>query len=529
MSEPGDSYRKLIIDRLKDVAQKNKQISIFYSNYSKLAEQVEKSMNNVPARSNGSVQGSEELACLRNEMSELYREKCQNDQMLINANHKITDLEKKTAAMVIERDKLGQVSKTICAKYAHTEVELQRIKTDNDQLNDERIALVAAVNMLTKQKLDMENDRINFLNKIRELNEQKIDCMNAEVDLQERRRSLKVQEQILSAVQDVSKDEKVAAMLNATAETNSKGNLLLGDSVPSHVEFSLECEVGEVNDVHWLNEDTFATAGSDRMIKVWKWDGYGGSTKINTLTGSNAAFTRIDYTAERLHLIASSNDKNIRVWDLKSSRLLSTLSGHADQVLCVKYYQAHTAVSGSADRIVKIWDLQNERCSRSIFPGSKVLDVATNMCGSPSLFVTGHYDKKLRFWDGRSSEAVKVIEMAGKITSINVSLSGEEILISTRDDTITLMDLRSFQTVHCYSAENYRTSSDTSQVVFSAGNEYVAAGSANGGIFIWNKNSTKLEKSLPTRTEHSIFSLSWNPTGCGLLSSGKQKAVVLCK
>lgn len=35
---------------------------------------------------------------------------------------------------------LEATAKSICAKYAKTEVELQRLKVDNDQLNDERIA-----------------------------------------------------------------------------------------------------------------------------------------------------------------------------------------------------------------------------------------------------------------------------------------------------------------------------------------------------------------------------------------------------
>lgn len=199
--------------------------------------------------------------------------------------------------------------------------------------------------------------------------------------------------------------------------------------------------------------------------------------------------------------------------------------------------------------------------SQSFFPASKVLDIATCLGNSPTLFASGHFDKKLRFWDGRSVDNVKLVEMAGRITSLDVSMSGYELLISTRDDTITLMDLRNFKTLHCYrlgyiisdtwinnwmifSAENYRTSSDLSRVVLSSGNEYIAAGSANGSIFVWNKNNTKLEKRLTTGTEwvekykkvsekwffrNPIFSVSWNPTGYGVLSASKQKIVSLWK
>ena len=46
------------------------------------------------------------------------------------------------------------------------------------------------------------------------------------------------------------------------------------------------------------------------------------------------------------------------------------------------------------------------------------------------------------------------------------------------------------------SAEQYRTSSDFNKCVISPGDTYVAAGSADGHIFIWNLLSTRLEKVL---------------------------------
>ncbi|CAP32981.1 Protein CBR-ATG-16.1 [Caenorhabditis briggsae] len=523
-------YRKLIVQRLEDVKQKNKKIAVFYDNYSKLSAAVEKRHKYDSTRSDENLKESEEFARVKEEMAELYRSKCQNDQRLINANHSILSFEKKTSALLAEKKSLEEQSQKISSKYATAKVEIQKFLVDNEQLNDERIATNSTVTALTKQIQEMENDRIQFLNKIRQLNETRIDLLNAEVAMEERKRHSKMQEMIIKAVEEVTDtDLKLDAMLKAMPATNSNGDLLLGDSIPSRAEFTFECDEGEVNDVRWLDAETFATGGSDRKIKVWKTDGHGGQTRIETLSGSNASFTRIDYERDRKLLIASSNDKNVLVWNLDTSRLMSTLSGHADQVTCVKFYQSHSAVSGSADRIIKIWDLQNQRCSLSLFPASKILDVATNLGGSPSLFASGHFDKKLRFYDGRSVEPVKTVEMGGRITSLDVSMNGCELLISTRDDTISMLDLRTFQTLHCYSAENYRTSSDTSRVILSSGNEYVAAGSSNGSIFIWNKHSAKLEKRLTSSSENAIFSLSWNPTGYGLLSSSKQKVVTLWK
>ncbi|KIH55807.1 hypothetical protein ANCDUO_14028 [Ancylostoma duodenale] len=42
--------------------------------------------------------------------------------------------------------------------------------------------------------------------------------------------------------------------------------------------------------------------------------------------------------------------------------------------------------------------------------------------------------------------------MAGKVTSLNMSSDGVHVLCSTRDDTLSLMDVRKYQTVHIYSS-----------------------------------------------------------------------------
>ncbi|KAJ1347970.1 hypothetical protein KIN20_003172 [Parelaphostrongylus tenuis] len=109
-----------------------------------------------------------------------------------------------------------------------------------------------------------------------------------------------------------------------------------------------------------------------------------------------------------------------------------------------------------------------------------------------------------------------------------MSSDGIHLLCSTRDDTLSIIDIRKYQTVHIYSAEQYRTSSDVSRCVLSPGMEYCAAGASDGHVFIWNVQSTKLEKVLyKGGHDHAILSLSWNPSGHGLLSADKQKVVCL--
>ena len=48
-----------------------------------------------------------------------------------------------------------------------------------------------------------------------------------------------------------------------------------------------------------------------------------------------------------------------------------------------------------------------------------------------------------------------------------------------------------------YRADGFHVGCDSSRAVFSPDCKYVAAGSGNGDLFVWNESSGRLEKHLP--------------------------------
>uniref|UniRef100_A0A1I7Y2W7 WD_REPEATS_REGION domain-containing protein n=1 Tax=Steinernema glaseri TaxID=37863 RepID=A0A1I7Y2W7_9BILA len=159
--------------------------------------------------------------------------------------------------------------------------------------------------------------------------------------------------------------------------------------------------------------------------------------------------------------------------------------------------------------------------------GSSVFDLVTNdKIGCP--VISGHFDKKIRFWDPRTDHEVETLPMEAKIASLSVSSDGLNLLCATRDETLSLIDLRTMQVLHVYSAEQYRTTSDYSKCCISPGMQYIAAGSAEGSVFVWNLRTTKLEKTLSKGHGGSgVLSLAWHPRGNMLVSGDKKRTVCL--
>lgn len=95
-----------------------------------------------------------------------------------------------------------------------------------------------------------------------------------------------------------------------------------------------------------------------------------------------------------------------------------------------------------------------------------VLDIAINeRYGAP--IISSHYDKTVRFWDSRFDAPASSFKMGGKVASLFVSpgylffwykffdinfcfLDSQSILCSCRDETLSLVDLRTNGILHIY-------------------------------------------------------------------------------
>ena len=66
-------------------------------------------------------------------------------------------------------------------------------------------------------------------------------------------------------------------------------------------------------------------------------------------------------------LASGSEDMTIKIWEVKSGRLLLTLKGHKDDINYLEFSpDGKSLVSGSCDQTVRIWDLKDGSTIRII-------------------------------------------------------------------------------------------------------------------------------------------------------------------
>ncbi|XP_062873226.1 autophagy-related protein 16-1 isoform X2 [Trichomycterus rosablanca] len=294
--------------------------------------------------------------------------------------------------------------------------------------------------------------------------------------------------------------------------------------VPSTALHIFDAHDGEVNAVRFSpGSRLLATGGMDRRVKLWEVIA-GRCEPKGALTGSNAGITSIDFDSAGSYLLAASNDFASRIWTVDDYRLRHTLTGHSGKVLSARFLLDNARiVSGSYDRTLKLWDLRSKVCMKTVFAGSSCNDiVCTEQC-----VMSGHFDKKVRFWDIRAESTVCELELLGRVTSLDLNHDRTELLTCSRDDLIKIIDLRNNAVRQTFSAQGFKCGSDFTRVTFSPDGSYIAAGSVDGALYVWNVLTAKVERTLDKAHSSSINAVSWSPSGSFVVSVEKSSKAAL--
>lgn len=446
-----------------------------------------------------------------------YRDQQQLSRQVEELKNTVKNKQAEVVALKEALKKADEMQATLKKKQEQQEQNMAELETVNQCIKDEHTALqMAYVSLESRFKgLDTQNTQL-----IKEVvdNKQKIaEFLDKEVedDNQKRLRKNKV-------IADLAVEGFVSIEVpNDKVRTPASSCLL-----PTRPMHSFPAHDGEVTCVSWnSNGRMFATGGADRKVRVWEVMNGTVESRFE-LAGNNAGVTNVSFEYDGTLLLASSNDFACRVWSINDQRLRSTLTGHGGCVLSAKFMMdANKVVSGGKDRVVKLWDLRNIACIKSLFIGSMCIDLVVV---NSSTFVSGHFDNSVRFWDARSdsSKEHNLLPLTGKVCSLDISSDGRYILANTRDQVVSIIDTRmTASVVHNFQEEGFHNTCEYNKAVFSPDGNYIAVGSNEEEIYVWNIATQKLQSKI--KSSDLAYAVSWSPNGGDFVSCGKHKSVVL--
>ncbi|XP_053245628.1 autophagy-related protein 16-1 isoform X3 [Podarcis raffonei] len=506
------------------------------------------------------------------ELTELHKKRGELAQSVIDLKNQIqqkdSEMQTNNTKIVEYLQKISELE-TECQDLRN---KLQDLERANQTLKDEYDALQITFTALEEKLRKTTEDNQELVTRWMAEKAQEANRLNAENEKDSRRRQAKLQKELAEAAKEplpIEQDDDIEVLADETSDpadetspvraVNRTASLsespLLGhhssdtarrrslsscptpqDNVEAHPGAGKEVRVpttalcvfdahdGEVNAVQFSpGSRLLATGGLDRRVKLWEVCGEKCELK-GSLSGSNAGITSIEFDSAGSYLLAASNDFASRIWTVDDHRLRHTLTGHSGKVLSAKFLLDNARiVSGSHDRTLKLWDLRSKVCIKTVFAGSSCNDlVCTEQC-----VMSGHFDKKIRFWDIRTECVVQEMELLGRITALDLNPERTELLTCSRDDLLKIIDLRVSAVKQTFSAPGFKCGSDWNRAVFSPDGNYVAAGSADGSLYIWNVLTGKVERVLSKHHSNSINAVAWSPSGAHVVSVDKGNKAVL--
>ncbi|XXX81951.1 TIR domain-containing protein [Sorangium sp. So ce134] len=102
------------------------------------------------------------------------------------------------------------------------------------------------------------------------------------------------------------------------------------------------------------------SASVDRTLKVWD---LATGELLSTLDGRSGWVNACAISPDGQRIVSASSDGTLKVWDLATGELLSTLEGHSERVTsCAISPDGQRIVSASHDRTLRVWDSLKGEC-----------------------------------------------------------------------------------------------------------------------------------------------------------------------
>jgi autophagy-related protein 16 len=263
-----------------------------------------------------------------------------------------------------------------------------------------------------------------------------------------------------------------------------------------------------------LSGELLATAGGDQFVKVWDTSNYGGVPVYKkSMREATSSMLSVYFSPFANLLCSTSNDKNSYLWDPIGRELKHTLSGHTEKVTCASFLPDSMLASCSWDRHVKLFDLNTGFCTGSFPLGSRM----NSLCATPfnCTVCTAHVDRTIRVFDYRNAMTMHTITDAhsAAVTGVLMCPDTPNVLTSSKDNTLKLIDLRTLAVLKTYKNSEYKNQRDINLFCFSPNGKFIVVGGDEGKILFWNTQNAKLENLITCsqKSNKPVTCVTWNP------------------
>jgi WD40 repeat protein/serine/threonine protein kinase len=245
----------------------------------------------------------------------------------------------------------------------------------------------------------------------------------------------------------------------------------------------------------------------------------------------NEEIYSVAYSPDGEHLAGACGDGTIKVWHLRTRRVLATLHGHEKSVFSVAFSPTDSGrlASAGVDKTVRVWDW---RAGKEIFaplPGQEGTrhGAAYSVTFSPDgRWLAGASEGgTVRIWDAETGRLIQDLPgHEGRVGCVAFSRDGKLLASGSWLGGVRMWDAR---TGRCLSVLRKKQREDPiPAVAFSPDGQRLAAGHVEFFIQVWDTTTGKPLFILPQRSSE-VQGLAFSQDGDRLFSASEDRTVRL--
>jgi len=264
------------------------------------------------------------------------------------------------------------------------------------------------------------------------------------------------------------------------------------------------------------------------------------SSQFEPLIGHSDWIRSLAFSSDSKTVLSGSNDHTVRVWDVETGRLLHLLTGHRDRVKAVGISpDGQLLLSCSPDAQVRAWDrtlLTQKKtgdCRYLVKASSRTITLVNALPVSPDpqrpVFATGAEHGKVSIWNLETGRWQRSITAhSSPVLSLAFSADGRWLASGSQNKTMKLWDLDSTSEQPLYVIGDAHLSQILSLAISNQHQILVSAG-ADRTIKLWDlaTGEKRLPKHILEGHAGQVWCVAVSPDGSQVASASADFTVKL--
>ncbi|MFB2768068.1 NB-ARC domain-containing protein [Pelatocladus sp. BLCC-F211] len=258
--------------------------------------------------------------------------------------------------------------------------------------------------------------------------------------------------------------------------------------------------------------ELLATCDTDCHVRLWEVK----SGKLLLICQGHTNWVRfVTFSPDGEILASCGADHTIKLWNVADGVCIKTLIGHAHETFSVAFSPVGEAfsegvgkilASASGDRTIKLWNIRDGICLKTLTGHTDwVRCVAFSPDGQT--LASGSADHTIKLWDVSEGECWKTLtEHQGWVRSVAFNPDGQTLASGSGDRTIKLWNYHTGKCIKTYTGHT----NSVYTVAFSPQGEILVSGSGDYTVKLWDCHTHTCIKTLHRQT-NEVCCVAFSP------------------